>query len=84
MDWFLAWIDGVVAEARCFLPGLREVEIGGSMLQEGTGRLLRPALERRSQEVTLTLARDPGYDGALAAARAPLLMTPLRGLRRLG
>lgn len=84
LDWFLAWIDGVVAEARCFLPGLREVEIGGSMLQEGTGRALRPALEQRSQEVTLTLARDPGYDGALAAARAPLLMTPLRGLRRLG
>lgn len=83
LDWVVELLVGVVAEARVFLPGLNEAELGGSMLQGPTGRRLRRRLDALPGPVRIVLARDPGYDGALAAARAPLLATPLRGMRRL-
>lgn len=83
-QWVTTLIDGVIHEARVFLPGLETVELGGGMLQGATGRLMRPMLAGLHEGVTVRLARDPGYDGAIAAARAPLRNTPLRGMRRLG
>ncbi|MCB9758821.1 MAG: ROK family protein [Alphaproteobacteria bacterium] len=84
VDWVVTLLRGVVAEAVAFLPGLHEVELGGAMLQDATGRLIRRALDEPGWPVRVGLSRNPGYDGAVAAARAPLLDTPLRGVRRLG
>ena len=79
---------GVIAEARAFLPGLLEVEVGGSMLRGGTGRLVRAAVRRRLSELSapprFSISLDPGYDGAIAAAWAPLIDAPLRGMQRFG
>jgi len=80
-------LAGAIHEARAFLPGLREVEVGGSMLQGLTGRLVRDEvralLDPLATPPAFAIATDPGYDGALAAAQAPLLDTPLRGLQRV-
>jgi predicted NBD/HSP70 family sugar kinase len=82
--WMADLLVGVIAETRGFLPGLREVEIGGSMLQGTAGRrLLAGVRERLGGVAEVSIARDPGYDGAIAAAHAPLIGAPLRGLARL-
>lgn len=86
-SWIAALLEGAISEARAFLPGLREVEVGGSMLQGVTGRVVRESVRKRlsglATPTRFDIATDPGYDGALAAARAPLLDIPLRGLRRV-
>ncbi len=86
-DWIGHLLFGVIAEAQVFLGGLRHVEVGGSMLQGATGRRVREAVQPRAEALIdapdFRIATNPGFDGALAAARAPLLGTPLRGMRRL-
>lgn len=86
-DWIGHLLFGVIAEAQVFLGGLRHVEVGGSMLQGATGRRVREAVHPRTSGLIdapeFRIATNPGFDGALAAARAPLLGTPLRGMRRL-
>ena len=85
--WVAELLVGVIAEARAFLPGLLEVEVGGSMLRGGTGRLVRTEvrarLDRLQSPPSFAISLDPGYDGAIAAAWAPLIDAPLRGMRRL-
>ncbi len=86
-DWIARMLMGAVDEACSVLPGLREVEVGGSMLQGHTGRLIRnrvrDLLDLAESAPSFAVASDPGYDGALAAALAPLVDAPLRGMRRL-
>ena len=86
-DWIGHLLYGVIAEAQVFLGGLRHIEVGGSMLQGPTGRRVREAVLPRAEGLIdspdFRIATDPGFDGALAAANAPLLGTPLRGMRRL-
>jgi predicted NBD/HSP70 family sugar kinase len=86
VDWTAALLVGVVSEATALLPGLTGVEVGGSMLQGSAGRLLqavvRGDLPSNQGAPRFTLSRDPGYDGARAAAMAPLRASPLRGHRR--
>ena len=86
-DWIAQLLVGAIGEARVFLPGIDAVEVGGSMLQGQAGRAVRTRVEALLAEQQVApmfrIASDPGYDGALAAAEAPLLDTPLRGLRRL-
>ncbi len=87
-EWVAQVLVGVIAEARAFLPGLLEVEVGGSMLRGGTGRLVCAAVRRRLSELSapprFSISLDPGYDGAIAAAWAPLIDAPLRGMQRFG
>ena len=87
VDWTGELLAGVVAEARATLPGLSAVEVGGSMLQGPAGRLLQPVvrglLPDDGAAVRFSVSRDPGYDGARAAAMAPLRAAPLRGHRQL-
>ena len=86
-EWVAELLVGVMHEARAFLPGLLEVEVGGSMLRGGTGRLVRSAVNARLRQLTsppsFSISLDPGYDGAIAAAWAPLIDAPLRGMQRL-
>ncbi|MCP4804466.1 MAG: ROK family protein [Proteobacteria bacterium] len=86
-SWIAELLVGAIQEARVFLPGIEEIEVGGSMLQGASGRAVRTRVEELLDDETVAprfrIAADPGYDGALAAAEAPLLDTPLRGLRRL-
>jgi hypothetical protein len=86
-DWIGHLLFGVIAEAQVCLGGLREVEVGGSMLQGPTGRRVKEAVLPRAEGLidspSFRIASNPGFDGALAAAQAPLLGTPLRGMRRL-
>jgi hypothetical protein len=85
--WVAELLVGVIAEARAFLPGLLEVEVGGSMLRGGTGRLVRTEVRSRLDQMpsppSFSISLDPGYDGAIAAAWAPLIDAPLRGMQRL-
>ena len=85
--WIASLLAGAIHEARAFLPGLREVDVGGSMLQGVTGRVVRARVREQLDALptppSFQIAADPGYDGAVAAAQAPLLDTPLRGLRRV-
>ena len=87
-EWVAHLLVGVITEARAFLPGLLEVEVGGFMLRGGTGRLVRTAVQRRLEQndspPRFSISLDPGYDGAIAAAWAPLIDAPLRGMQRLG
>ncbi len=86
-EWVSTLMSGAIHEARTFLPGLREVEAGGSLLTGITGRRVRDgvreSLRGLSTPPSFDIASDPGYDGAVAAALAPLLDTPLRGLQRV-
>ena len=88
LDELTTLLVGVVREARALLPGLREVEVGGGMLRDATGRRLqravREALATREHAPGFAVARDPGFDGAVAAARAPRAQVRLRGRRRVG
>jgi len=88
VDWTASLLAGVMAEARASLPGLSGVEVGGSMLQGPAGRLLRPVVRGLlphdiATTAPFSVSRDPGYDGARAAAMAPLRAAPLRGHRQL-
>ncbi len=74
---------GVVRELSTLLVGLRTVECGGSMLQGPTGRLLEQRVNERAP-LDFRVAARPGEDGALAAALAPRVSAPLRGMRRIG
>ncbi|MED5374470.1 MAG: hypothetical protein VX899_25865 [Myxococcota bacterium] len=86
-EWIAELLFGVIAEAQVFLGGLRTVEVGGSMLQGVAGRRVKAGVLERLDALIdspeFRIATDPGYDGAIAAAHAPLLGTPLRGLLRL-
>jgi predicted NBD/HSP70 family sugar kinase len=86
-DWIARMLVGAIDEARAVLPGLREVEVGGSMLQAHTGRIVRnqvrALLHAGESAPSFAIAQDPGFDGAFAAAMAPLVDAPLRGMRRL-
>lgn len=87
VTWMAELLVGVIHEASAVLGGLREVEVGGSMLQGVTGARLRAQVDERlsglDRPPEFRVARDPGFDGAVAAARAPGLKTPLRGMRRV-
>jgi len=85
--WIAHLLAGVIGEASVILPGLEEVEVGGGMLQGPTGRRLREAVQARLDKVSgaprFALSSRPGFDGAFAAALAPLREAPLRGRRRM-
>ena len=85
--WLGTLLVGAIREALAVLPGLEEVELGGGMLQGITGRLVQADVRQRLGELRqaprFAISSNPGFDGAVAAARAPLLDAPLRGVRRL-
>ncbi|MSQ03518.1 MAG: ROK family protein [Myxococcales bacterium] len=74
---------GVCREFATLLIGVQAVECGGSMLQGPAGVLLARLVQARSP-LAFDVASRPGEDGAIAAALAPRVSTPLRGVRRLG
>ncbi|MBM4392098.1 MAG: ROK family protein [Deltaproteobacteria bacterium] len=78
--------DALVAAAQEFaalLVGVQAIECGGSMLQGPLGARVAEAVAARSP-VPFRVSERPGEDGAIAAALAPRVSTPLRGLRRGG
>lgn len=80
--WMVDALVGVVAELHAVLPGITEVECGGSMLGGPLGRAVLAAMGERS-EVRFSIPPRPGMDGAVAAAAAPGLGVSLRGLKRM-
>lgn len=74
---------GVTRELATLLVGLHTVECGGSMLQGPAGKLLESLVNQRAP-LEFRVASRPGEDGAIAAALAPRVSAPLRGLRRIG
>lgn len=74
---------GVIRELAALLVGVQSVECGGSMLQGPAGRLLENRVSALSP-LPFRVASRPGEDGAIAAALAPRVSAPLRGLRRIG
>ena len=87
VEWTAALLVGAIREALAVLPGLETAELGGGMIQGPTGPHLGRAVARRlaalRQGPRFQIARDPAFDGAVAAARAPVLEAPLRGFQRL-
>jgi predicted NBD/HSP70 family sugar kinase len=78
-----AAMTGVVREFAVLLRGVQAVECGGSMLQGPAGRMLEERVAAEAP-IPFRLAHNPGEDGAIAAALAPRVDAPLRGLRRVG
>jgi predicted NBD/HSP70 family sugar kinase len=74
---------GVVQEFATLLVGVQQVECGGSMLQGPAGALLEAEVSS-SSPLPFRVSPRPGEDGAIAAALAPRVEAPLRGLRRVG
>jgi hypothetical protein len=74
---------GVIHELSAVLGGVRTVECGGSMLQGPAGSGLLTRLAGRAP-VELRIARQPGHDGAIAAALAPQAEAMLKGMKRVG
>ena len=74
---------GVIRELAALLVGVQTVECGGSMLQGPAGRLLEQRVNEASP-LPFVVAARPGEDGAIAAALAPRVAAPLRGMRRVG
>ncbi len=74
---------GVLQEFAALLVGMQAVECGGSMLQGPAGALLQAEVGK-SSPLPFRVAARPGEDGAIAAALAPRVAAPLRGLRRIG
>jgi predicted NBD/HSP70 family sugar kinase len=72
-----------VQEVQAILPGVTEVQVGGSMLTGATGAGLRARVQPRVG-VNFTISPQPGHDGAIAAARAPRVEALLKGMRRVG
>ncbi len=81
VDWMVATLRGVVAELHVTLPGISEVECGGSMLVGAIGRAIRAGLDGAA--IRFSIPAQPGFDGAIAAAQAPRLGVSLRGLKRM-
>jgi predicted NBD/HSP70 family sugar kinase len=82
LDRMAETLAGVVSELHAVLPGVTAVEVGGSMLQGPAGKGLATRLA--GSPVELRVAHQPGHDGAVAAAMAPLVDTRLKGLKRVG
>lgn len=82
VDWMVDALCGVVAELHAILPGITEVECGGSMLVGAIGRDVLARVSERAP-IRFTVPARPGFDGAIAAAQAPRLAVPLRGLKRM-
>ncbi len=79
-------VDALVAATQEFaalLVGVQSIECGGSMLQGPLGARVAEAVAARSP-VPFRVSERPGEDGAIAAALAPRVSTPLRGMRRVG
>ncbi len=76
-------VVGVIRELAALLVGVQSVECGGSMLQGPAGRLLEQRVNETSP-LPFVVAARPGEDGAIAAALAPRVNAPLRGMRRVG
>ena len=74
---------GVVCELHAILPGVTAVECGGSMLQGAAGKYLYAQVVGRVP-VEFRISNQPGHDGAIAAAQAPLVEAALKGMRRVG
>ena len=74
---------GVVQEFATLLVGVAAVECGGSMLQGPAGGMLQSEVGK-SSPLPFRVSPRPGEDGAIAAALAPRVAAPLRGLRRIG
>lgn len=82
LDRLAEALRGVLFELHTLLAGVRTVQCGGSMLQGPTGAGLLKRLEGRAP-LELTIAAQPGHDGAIAAAMAPAAGAMLKGMRRL-
>jgi glucokinase len=82
LDRMGAALRAAVAEVHAILPGVRQVQVGGSMLAgpTGAGLLARVA----GSPVEVVVSSQPGHDGAIAAARAPRVDALLKGMRRVG
>lgn len=79
-------VDALVAACQEFgalLAGTVAVECGGSSLQGPLGARVATRVAARSP-VPFSVSARPGEDGAIAAALAPRVATPLRGVRRTG
>jgi predicted NBD/HSP70 family sugar kinase len=73
---------GVTRELSALLLGLDAIECGGSMLGPPIGKLLAERVAPHSP-VPFRISTRPGEDGAIAAALAPRVDAPLRGLLRV-
>ncbi len=80
--WMIDALCGVVSELHAILPGITEVECGGSMLVGALGRSVLEGVSSRAS-IRFTIPSRPGFDGAIAAAQAPRLTVSLRGLKRM-
>jgi hypothetical protein len=80
--WMIDALCGVVSELHAILPGITEVECGGSMLVGALGRAVLEGVSSRAP-IRFTIPSRPGFDGAIAAAQAPRLTVSLRGLKRM-
>ncbi len=75
-------LRAAVLEVHALMPGVTQVECGGSMLSGPAGREL-PAAVGPDLPVNFVVARQPAHDGAIAAALAPRLEAPLKGMRQV-
>lgn len=73
---------GVIRELSALLVGIDVVECGGSMLTGAAGKLVAERVAARSP-IRFRVSLRPGEDGAIAAALAPRVEAPLRGLLRV-
>ncbi len=83
VDRMVEAMVGVIRELAALLVGVSAVECGGSMLQGPTGRVLESRVSDLAP-LPFRVSSRPGEDGAIAAALAPRVSAPLRGLRRIG
>ena len=83
VEWLIEALRGVVLELHAVLPGITEVECGGSMLVGALGRAIQQGVAARSP-VRFSIPSRPGFDGAIAASAAPGLGVSLRGHKRMG
>lgn len=83
LDRLAASMRAAVGEMAALLPGILEVEVGGSMLQGPAGVGMLERLRDRTA-VPVHISDQPGHDGAVAAASAPRVYAPLKAMRRVG
>ncbi|MEN9786520.1 MAG: hypothetical protein RLZZ299_1784 [Pseudomonadota bacterium] len=82
LEWLGAALRAAVQEVHAVLPGVTQVQVGGSMLMGPAGKGLLAHVAGRVP-VEVVLSAQPGHDGAIAAAHAPRVAASLKGLKRV-
>ncbi len=83
LDWLAEAMRAAVLELHALLPGVTQVQVGGSMLAGPAGVGLHARVASRVP-VEFVISSQPGHDGAIAAARAPRVEAMLKGMKRVG